>query len=387
MSYVYRNVNAVVYPDLAKDLGLAANSLGLLTSTYLFAFAAAQLPIGVALDRYGPRKVQIPMLLIAAVGAVLFANVHSLSGLMLARGLIGLGVAGSLMAAIKASSLWLPVERLPLSTAVLLAVGGMGAMASTSPVQAALDVTDWRGIFLLIGALTVLVSLLILFVVPEHPKKQHIRLSDMARDVAFVYGSWRFWRLVLYSVFASATYMAVQGLWLGPWLRDVGQLSRAAAADVLFASTAAMVSGSLCFGWLINSLCKRGVSPILVCGLGICVFLGFQSLMVFNLSVNPWLVALGFCFFGASAAMNYAVVAQAMPAHLTGRVSTSFNLVIFLLAFVIQWGLGSLINLWPATDGVSPPEAYQCAFGVALALQVPGIFLWLSFRPWRRGSR
>src|SRR6218665_3737911 len=129
VSYFFRTVNAVVYPDLAHDLGLAAVSIGLLTGAYFFAFAAAQLPVGVALDRFGPRKVQLPMLMIATVGAALFSYAHSLTELIIARGLIGFGVAGSLIAAIKASSLWLPQERLPLSKAVVLPVGGMGDIA------------------------------------------------------------------------------------------------------------------------------------------------------------------------------------------------------------------------------------------------------------------
>jgi MFS family permease len=138
VSYFFRTVNAVVYPDLAHGLGLSADSIGLLTGAYFFAFAAAQLPVGVALDRFGPRKVQVPMLMIATIGAALFAYAHSLTELIIARGLIGFGVAGSLMAAIKASSLWLPQDRLPLSTAVLLSVGGLGAMASTAPMHAVL---------------------------------------------------------------------------------------------------------------------------------------------------------------------------------------------------------------------------------------------------------
>ena len=135
MSYMYRSVNSVVYPDLVRDIGLSANTLGLLTGVYFIAFAAAQLPVGMALDRFGPRKVQVPMLALAALGGWMFAQAQSLEGLLLARGLIGLGVAASLMSAIKASSLWLPPERLPMSTAVLLSVGGLGAMVSTAPLQ------------------------------------------------------------------------------------------------------------------------------------------------------------------------------------------------------------------------------------------------------------
>ena len=382
VSYFFRTVNAVVYPDLAHDLGLSADSIGLLTGAYFFAFAAAQLPVGVALDRFGPRKVQVPMLMIATIGAALFASAHSLTELIIARGLIGFGVAGSLMAAIKASSLWLLQDRLPLSTAGLLSVGGLGAMASTAPMHAVLQLTDWRGAFIGLGACTLAVSLLIFVVVPEHPKKQETRFLEMAAAVKQLYSAWTFWRLSLYSIFAHATYMAVQGLWMGPWLRDVAHLDRAAVANVLMAGTVAMVAGSLGFGWLTDYLRKFGVKPILVCGAGIWMFVLFQFLMVSAGDINPLVVAVGFSFFGTATTMNYAIVAQSVPVHLTGRVSTSFNLLVFLLAFVVQWGVGSILNHWLPEAGVYPKVAYQYALGIILALQIPGLLLWLTFKPW-----
>lgn len=387
-SYLYRTVNAVVYPDLAHELGLSADSIGLLTSAYFLTFAGAQLPIGLALDRFGPRKVQIVMLLIAAAGALLFAQAHTVVELTVARGIIGLGVAGSLMSAIKASAQWLPPHMLPLSTSVLLAVGGMGAMASTTPMHWALSLVDWRGIFVVLALGTLAISALIFMVVPEHPgKKVQTRLRDMAGAVGELYRSWSFWRLALYTLLAHATYMAVQGLWMGPWLRDVGRLARPDAAQVLFAGTVAMVAGSLAFGWVTDALQRQGFKPILVCGAGTLLFMGFQLLMVLGpdtVGLPPMVLAVGFSFFGTATTMNYAIVAQSVPSHLTGRVSTSFNLLVFLLAFVVQWGLGALVNLWLPEQGQYPVQAYQVALGLILLLQLPGAVLWLFLKPWRR---
>lgn len=387
ISYLFRTINAVIYPDLARDLALEAGNLGLLTSVYFLTFAAAQLPIGVALDRFGPRKVQIPLLTTAAAGALLFAHARDFPALVAARALIGLGVAGSLMAAIKAVSLWLPPARLPLCTGLLLAVGGLGAMASTAPMHAVLTVIEWRGAFMWLSVFGLCVALLILFAVPEHARGgPQTGFKDMLSAVVQLYTSRRFWRLALFSLFAHATYMAVQGLWMGPWLRDAMQLDRAAVADALFASTAAMVAGSLSFGWITDRMQRSGFQPLLVCGGGIVLFLGVQFAMAFGIA-NPYLAAAAFGFFGTATTMNYAIVAQSVPGHLTGRVTTCFNLLIFLLAFAVQWGFGGLINLWDsAPGGVYPQGAYRFAFLANLALQVPGLLLWLSFRPWIRTS-
>jgi Major Facilitator Superfamily len=234
ISYLFRSANAVIYPDLVRDLGLSANTLGLLTSTYFIAFAAAQLPVGMALDRFGPRKVQVPMLMVAMLGGILFAKAESLETLALARGLIGFGVAASLMSAIKASTLWLPSERWPMVTAILLSFGGMGGMAATAPLQFALDQVGWRTAFLGLAGCTAFVAVLIFTTVPEHPHKQDISVKDMLTSIGKLYQDGPFWRIVLCTLFTNGAYMAIQGLWLGPWLSDVAKLPRPEVAQVLF---------------------------------------------------------------------------------------------------------------------------------------------------------
>lgn len=386
VSYLFRSANAVIYPDLVRDVGLSASTLGLLTGAYLLAFALAQLPVGMALDRFGPRKVQIPMLALAAAGSVLFGLAQSLEGLVLARGLIGLGVAASLMAAIKASTLWLPPERLPLVTAVLLSFGGLGGMAATAPLQWVLDHVGWRTTFMGLAACALGVSGLIAGLVPEHPHKQQVGMGEMLRSIGQLYRDRLFWRMALCTLFSNGAYMAIQGLWLGPWLRDVGHLSRGDVAQVLFFSTVAMVAGSLFFGWITDHLRRHRIRAISVCSAGLLVFLGVQALMLVAGSASPWLLAVGFSFFGTAGAMNYAILAQSVPRHLTGRASTCFNLLIFIVAFALQWGLGIVINHWPPVHDIYPENAYLAAFGLSLALQLTGLVLCLGFKPWQRDN-
>jgi MFS family permease len=386
LSYLYRTINAVISPDLVADLAFSATDLGLLTSTYFLTFAIAQLPIGVGLDRYGPRRVQIPLLIVAGIGAFLFANANSLTSIMIARALIGLGVAGCLMSAIKASSLWFPKDRLPFFTGVLLAVGGMGAMASTAPLQSVLHYTNWRGVFIGLSIATISLSGILFFVVPEPSSRatvvSNIRLIDQIKQIGQIYGNREFWRLVLFSVLPHATYMSVQGLWMGPWLRDVAQLDRQTVSQILFAGTLAMIAGSLSFGWLSEKATKWGYKPILVCGIGVLVFVLVQLMMILEFTHLAMPIAILFGFTGTAATLNYAIVAQSLPSNLTGRASTSLNLVIFLVAFAVQWALGGVINQWtPDSGGHYPREAYHFALLINVLLQIPGLILWLTFRP------
>ena len=168
LSYLYRTVNAVIAPDLVRDVGVDPASLGLLTSTYFLAFAAAQLPLGLLLDRYGPRRVEATLLLFAAVGALVFARADSLAGLMAGRALIGLGVSACLMAAFKAFTQWFPAEKLPFTNGIQMVSGGLGALAATTPVELVLQLTGWRGIFLALAGVTLTAAITIVAIVPEN---------------------------------------------------------------------------------------------------------------------------------------------------------------------------------------------------------------------------
>ncbi len=173
ISYFFRNVNAIIEQDLVRELGISAASLGLLTSVYFISFAAFQLPLGLLLDRFGPRRTESALLLFAALGAFVFSRADSLAGLIIGRLLIGFGVSACLMAAFKAFVLWFPPQRLPLMNGLQMVAGGLGALSATVPLQQALELTDWRGVFLLLSAMTVAASALLWLVHPERQADGH----------------------------------------------------------------------------------------------------------------------------------------------------------------------------------------------------------------------
>ena len=173
LSYLYRVVNAVLAPDLAAELGVGPSELGLLTAAYFITFAAFQLPLGILLDRFGSRKIESLLLIFAAAGAFVFSEAESVTGLVIGRALIGFGVSACLMAAFKAFVTWFRKEQLPLINGIQMASGGFGALTATAPVEAALGITDWRGIFLILSILTLAVAATVFFVVPEKKIEQN----------------------------------------------------------------------------------------------------------------------------------------------------------------------------------------------------------------------
>jgi len=367
LSYLFRVVNAVIAPDLVRDVGLGAAELGLLTSTYFLTFAAFQLPLGILLDRYGPRRTEAGLLLFAAAGAWIFATSDSVLGLTIGRGLIGFGVSACLMAAFKAFVLWFPRERLPQVNGFQMAAGGLGALSATQPVEFALGFTDWRGVFMLLAVLTLAVAVLIFFTVPDREEPQHgMQLGDQVRGISRVFTNRLFWRIAPWTVMSQASFLSIQGLWSGPWLRDVGGFDRSGVAMVLATVSVAMIAGFITLG----TLAQRTGRPLRVAEAGVLVFLCVQLLLIIGGRDLAWPLWLLFGFFGTVGILPYAVLSQRFPAALAGRVNTGLNLLVFVSAFAGQWAMGAVIDLWPSSDGHYAVDGYRAAFGMMFILQL-----------------
>ena len=374
LSYLYRTVNAVIAPDLVRDIGVDPASLGLLTSAYFLAFAAFQLPLGVLLDRYGPRRVEAVLLLFAAAGAFTFSRAETLTGLMLGRALIGLGVSACLMAAFKAFTLWLPVEKLPLANGVQMISGGVGALAASTPVELTLKFTDWRGVFLILAGLTVIAAICIFLVVPE---KQDSRSGETIREqlqgIREVFTSTTFWSIAPWAVAAQAAYLSIAGLWSGPWLRDIAGYNRMTAANTLMGISVAMIVGYFAFGSLAERLGRRGIQPMTVAAAGMLCFIVVQCMIVLQIMSMTRTLWFLFGFFGTACILPYAALSQNFSRHLSGRVNTGLNLLVFVAAFAAQWAIGLVIDLWPQTaSGSYSAAGYSSSFGLIVILQLAG---------------
>ena len=388
LSYLYRVVNAVLAPDLASELGIGPSELGLLTAAYFITFAAFQLPLGVLLDRFGPRKIESFLLVFAAAGAFIFSKAESVTGLVIGRAFIGFGVSSCLMAAFKAFVLWFRKEQLPFINGLQMAAGGFGALTATAPVEAALRVTDWRGIFFILSITTLAVAAVVFAVVPEKKIEQNgDSINVQLKGIVQVFSSLTFWRIAPVTVMSQTAFLAIQGLWSGPWLRDVAGLEREMIAQILFMIAAAMIAGFIFMGAVAERLSRLGIKPIAVAVAGMAAFMITQVLLILEVTTWASTVWVLFGIFGTTGIIPYAVLSQSFPLHLSGRVNTGVNLLVFICAFAAQWGIGAIINLWPApaTGGYATP-GYRTGFAMMLCLQVLGL-LWFFAASIRMKSR
>jgi len=376
LSSLLRNVNAVLASNLVGSLALTPGQLGLLTSAFFFAFALVQLPVGIALDRYGPRKVQLALMLVAALGALLFARGTSFGQLVLARAIMGLGLGGCFMSAVKAISTWIAPGKLPSVHGYLIAVGGLGAASATMPVRMALQYTDWRGLFLLLAAGIAASGALIWLFAPRcaAPAASAGMRPPMLSSILSVYRTPAFRSTISLVLLPHAVFFGIQGLWIGRWLSDVARFPDDAVAYLLYLGMAAVIFGAIAVGMITEWAGKRGVTPLDVAGAGIALFVLVQAAFVVGYKPSFQLLSVLFTLVGTITGIEYAIVAQSMPRELTGRAATCLNLLIFVGAFLVQAGFGLVVGLWqPDASGRYPGGAYQVAFGALVLLQLPGL--------------
>lgn len=386
LSYLFRAVNAVIAPDLIRELHLDANTLGLLTSVYFFTFAAFQLPLGVLLDRYGARRTECALLLIAAAGSVIFALADGVAGLIAGRALIGLGVSACLMAAFKAFTQWFPAERLPLVNSIQMTAGGLGALSATKPVEWLLQLSDWRTVFWVLAALSVAAALILWWGAPDKTSPGKTTFAAQWKGVRVVFHSRKFRAIAPWATASQTTFIALQSLWCGPWLADVAGLARGGVALYLALTALFMMGGFLSLGAIADRLGRSGINAMHVASVSMIVFMFVQAALLHPAAGHaPWLWP-AFGFFGTSGILVYAVLSQRFPKKLAGRANTALNLLVFWAAFFVQWGVGAVIDLWPEASARNfNPDGYRAAFAILLAAQVVTCIWFFTHRGGKTG--
>jgi predicted MFS family arabinose efflux permease len=376
LSALLRAVTATLAPSFSAELGLRAGDLGLLAGAYFLGFSLLQLPLGSALDRLGSKRVLLGLMTLAVAGCAAFALAHTLTGLILARVLIGMGVGACLMAPLTAYRLRFSPSAQLRANSWMLMTGSLGMLASTLPVQWLLPWWGWRGLFWALAAGLLLAMLLIGRWVPADDSS-----TGSAGGPAGVAAGGGYAQVLRHPAFVRSTpigfflyggMIAVQSLWAGPWLTQVAGWTASQAAGGLFFINLCMLLAFMGWGVLMPRLVQRG--------------LGAQQLMSWGLPLNllvlAWIVldpqpagagwwAL-WCVACTFVSLSQPAVGQAFAPHLAGRALSAYNLVIFSGVFCTQWGIGLLVDAARAL-GWSSDSAFRLAFavfGVCCAISV-----------------
>lgn len=378
LSALLRAVTATLAPVFAAELQLTAADLGLLAGAYFAGFALLQLPLGQALDRFGPRRSLLALLVLAVLGCLAFARATSLIELIAARMLIGAGVAACLMAPLTLyRRLFSPAAQLRANSWMLM-TGSLGMLASTLPVQWLLPWLGWRGLFIALALALVLgMGFILRAVLPDPPLAQGPapardaaqagRYLDIMRQRSFL-------AMAPLAFFLYGGMIAVQALWAGPWLTRVAGLSAGDAAAGLFVVNLGMLVTFACWGLLMPRLVSRGwnAERLMLWGVAPALLLLLVNVAL-GAGAGPWHWAL-WCMSCTVVSLSQPAVGAAFPAAQAGRALSAFNLVIFAGVFAVQWGLGLGIDGLMSL-GLSEVDAFRAAFAT-LALACSVSFAW-----------
>jgi len=375
LSYFFRSANAVIADDLTVGMGLSAAQLGLMSSLFFGFFALAQLPFGSALDRYGARITTSVLMLTGVAGALVFAAAPNVAWLGVGRALLGLGTAGILMGGLKALSLIHPPRRFAAVSGMLTATGSSGALVATAPLALLNRLVGWRAIFAGGAVLLLLCAVAIAAVVraPGSPPRPHAAPGGFGE----IFASAAFWRLAFLGFAVMGTTFAYQSLWAGPYLTEAAGLSAAVAGNVLLLLGIGLVLGFFVSGWL-----AQRFGPARVVAVGALLMVLAQAALAVAAGRLAAPSALGALLFvlaasGSFALLLYAQANELFPAQLTGRAVTAINLFMFLGGFVLQWGIGNVVNALAPAGGSASAGAYSVALALSATLCVAALLAYL----------
>jgi predicted MFS family arabinose efflux permease len=386
-----RTMIATVGPLLALEFGLSASELGLLAAVFFASYGLAQLPIGLAIDLWGSRRVQTVLGCVAGLGFVICALAPGPVWLAVGRAVTGLGVSAGLIAMLKVNTQWYPRDRVAGMTGLGVFVGACGSVAATVPVAWMVPAIGWRGVFVVLGVLAAAVAVWIWCSVPDRgpgaPPPPRRSFGQEIAEFGKIFVHPAFLRFTPAIALLSALNFTYQGLWAGPWLRDVALLDDGARAALLLAYAAGLMLGSAGTGQAASFLQRRGAAPMLVPFIAMGIVAVVQALLIWL----PWRdpVSLGVLWFTfalctAAGPAGYAAIGQRFGAELAGRVATAINASMLGLVFVLQNAIGWILDLWPRVAGGGwDPAGYGWAMGMTLALQALATIWMLT--PGRRG--
>jgi MFS family permease len=382
-SALVRAITATLSPTLTTEFSLSAQDLGLLAGGYFLGFSLTQLPLGRWLDQHGPKKVILAFLSFAVLGCLAFSWADSFHGLLAARVLCGMGVSACLMAPLTGYRRWFDASTQLRTNSWMLMTGSLGMLAATLPVQWLMPIWGWRALFVMLGVMIAIAMLLITLVVPVWQKTTPTAATAQKplEDDGSYREIWRsafFWRMTPIGFFTYGGMVAIQTLWAGPWMTQVAGWTAGEAAQGLFLINLAMLVTFWLWGLITPGLARRGIPVERLIAWGVPLsFLVVCALVWMGPAVGSGaaIVMALFCVTSTFVALAQPAVGMAFPSHLAGRALSAYNLVVFAGIFVVQWGIGLLVDAGLGL-GLTKPAAYQAAlacFGVCSVLS------WLYF--------
>jgi len=397
LSMFYRVSNAIIAPNLTQDLGLDAETLGILGGAFFYSFALLQIPMGPMLDRIGPRIIITSSALVGSIGAFLFACGQSFTAALLGRILIGIGMASILMGSLKVFTLRFSPEKFSILMGTIVSVGTLGSILAASPLAYITSTIGWRMTFIIAGSITILLAFLVFWILGGGKRKKENLVTSpssepeigILQSIRLVLGSLAFWQIGAVAFFRYGTFVGLQGLWLGPYLMDVKGYSPVQAGNLIILLAVGIIVGGPIAGWLSEKIfnSRKGVG---LWGLSLYALSLFALTGIIKIQ-SPFGYGLIFFFVGifqGSGMLIYSHTKDLYPIAISGTVMTLVNFFTMTGAAVFMPVMGKIIELFPRVNHTYPAEAYHLSFFICfLGMAASVIFYAFSQKEDRKIGR
>jgi len=374
ISTLLRAITATISPELVNEFNLSAGELGLLGGGYFLGFASVQIPLGYMLDMRGPRKIVSYFLSLTIVGLLIFALAQNFLTLLVSRIIIGVGVGACLMGPLTAYRIWYQDETQQRANSWMLMVGAIGMLSSSLPVQFFLPIIGWRNIFLLLAFITLVCIILIIIFIPQWTSKGNQKNDDAKLSIVWQN---KFFRSVIpMGFFSTGGLFAIQTLWAGPWMVKVSGYTPEESAKGLFLIYFFMLLSFLIWGYFVPKFSKnvndairllKYGSPLSLVVLGVIIYLGP------NTDSIHWAL---FIVSAVFLSLIQPAVGMAFSVSNAGKALTSYNLLIFIGAFFLQWIIGLIIDLGLSLN-YSEIASFQLAMSFVLVTSLTSYLYFL----------
>ena len=365
ISNLLRSIIATLSPILTSEFNLTAGNLGLLAGGYFLGFTCMQIPLGFLLDKHGPKKIVSSFLIIAIVGTASFALAQNFASLLISRVFIGIGVSACMMGPLTGYRIWFADEYQQRANSWMLMVANIGFVFSTLPVQILLPIIGWRWIFVGITFLIIISIVFILLFIPSWDHKFEKDENKPEGKLSDIWSNKFFKSAIPLGFFNYGGMYAIQTLWAGPWMVRVTGYSPLESAIGLFWINFIALIGFFVWGYILPKISKYGLNSFKLMKFGLPIsYLVFLSIIMIGSKAGVFLLTI-YILTSIVLTLSQPAVALSFPKHLAGKSLTSFNFVIFLGTFTMQWGMGLIIDLSKSL-GKSEIVSFQISFFVYL---------------------
>ena len=389
MSLFYRASSAVIAPNLVADLNLGPHDLGLMGAAFFYSFAIIQLPLGPFLDRIGPRITISALNFVAALGAVIFAHASGITGGVIGRALLGVGMAANLMGPLKLLNNWFDLRKFATLSGLLLSIGTVGSLAATTPLAMLVESLGWRTSFCSLAGLNAFLAIWVVIIIRDVPsgKKRRVHVlqeksggSSISASLKTLFSSWNYWAISLSTFFRYGSYAAIQSLWAGPFLIEYLKLPPVAAGNLLF-----MISFGLILGFPFSGLTSdrflRSRKKAIIAGISLSALA--------TLAFSQWrgtshLMILGFLLFvigfsNGFGQVMYAHIKDLMPKEMSGTAMAGINFFTMMGGGVFIHLLGVIMEHMSPGIAVAG-EGYRSSFLLCFGAMVAAVAIYLTTR-------